>query len=95
MCDVNKVPMAVSVNMDRDFLTSTYSSEVYVFGVGLVYWGLTPQQQPGSGGEMMMKSVCLGDDHCCVKNTQGKVIFLFFVFLIYLKGKTEPAIACR
>ena len=30
------------------------------FGVGLVYWGLTPQQQPGSyqGGEMMMmKSV--------------------------------------
>ena len=25
----------------------------------LVYWGLTPQQQPGSyqGGEMMMKSV--------------------------------------
>ena len=30
--------------------------------VGLVYWGLTPQQQPGSyqGGEMMMmKSVCV------------------------------------
>ena len=28
---------------------------------GLVYWGLTPQQQPGSyqGGEMMMKSVFL------------------------------------
>ena len=28
------------------------------FGL-LVYWGLTPQQQPGSyqGGEMMMKSV--------------------------------------
>ena len=27
--------------------------------IGLVYWGLTPQQQPGSyqGGEMMMKSV--------------------------------------
>ena len=27
--------------------------------VGLVYWGLTPQQQPGpyQGGEMMMKSV--------------------------------------
>ena len=27
--------------------------------MGLVYWGLTPQQQPGSyqGGEMMMKSV--------------------------------------
>ena len=26
---------------------------------GLVYWGLTPQQQPGSyqSGEMMMKSV--------------------------------------
>ena len=26
---------------------------------GLVYWGLTPQQQPGSyqGGEMVMKSV--------------------------------------
>ena len=26
---------------------------------GLVYWGLTPQQQPGSyqGGEMMMESV--------------------------------------
>ena len=26
---------------------------------GLVYWGLTPQQQPGSyqGGEMMMRSV--------------------------------------
>ena len=30
-----------------------------VFGLVLVYWGLTPQQQPGSyqGGEMMMKSV--------------------------------------
>ena len=30
-----------------------------LLGVGLVYWGLTPQQQPGSyqGGEMMMKSV--------------------------------------
>ena len=29
------------------------------FHIGLVYWGLTPQQQPGSyqGGEMMMKSV--------------------------------------
>ena len=30
--------------------------------VGLVYWGLTPQQPPGSyqGGEMMkMKSVCM------------------------------------
>ena len=29
------------------------------FRFGLVYWGLTPQQQPGSyqGGEMMMKSV--------------------------------------
>ena len=28
-------------------------------GLVLVYWGLTPQQQPGSyqGGEMMMKSV--------------------------------------
>ena len=28
-------------------------------GFGLVYWGLTPQQQPGSyqGSEMMMKSV--------------------------------------
>ena len=28
-------------------------------GVWLVYWGLTPQQQPGSyeGGEMMKKSV--------------------------------------
>ena len=28
-------------------------------GFGLVYWGLTPQQQPGSyqGGGMMMKSV--------------------------------------
>ena len=28
-------------------------------GFGLVYWGVTPQQQPGSyqGGEMMMKSV--------------------------------------
>ena len=26
----------------------------------LVYWGLTPQQQPGSyqGGEMMMKPMC-------------------------------------
>ena len=31
----------------------------YKDGKGLVYWGLTPQQQPGSyqGGEMMMKSV--------------------------------------
>ena len=28
-------------------------------GLVLVYWGLTPQEQPGSyqGGEMMMKSV--------------------------------------
>ena len=28
-------------------------------GLFLVYWGLTPHQQPGSyqGGEMMMKSV--------------------------------------
>ena len=33
---------------------------IYIRGFGLVYWGLTPQQQPGSyqGGEMMMmKSV--------------------------------------
>ena len=31
---------------------------------GLVYWGLTPQQQPGSyqGGEMMMKSVFLVEE---------------------------------
>ena len=30
-----------------------------LIGFGCVYWGLTPQQQPGSyqGGEMMMKSV--------------------------------------
>ena len=30
-----------------------------VWFIGLVHWGLTPQQQPGSyqGGEMMMKSV--------------------------------------
>ena len=30
-----------------------------LYRIGLVYWGLTPQQQPGSyqGGEMMMKSV--------------------------------------
>ena len=41
-------------------------SEIYKFkgnlchsGFSLVYWGLTPQQQPGSyqGGEMMMKPV--------------------------------------
>ena len=33
-------------------------SESLSFGL-LVYWGLTPQQQPGSyqGGDMMMKSV--------------------------------------
>ena len=32
--------------------------------LGLVYWGLTPQQQPGSyqGGEMMMKSVFLVEE---------------------------------
>ena len=31
--------------------------------LGWVYWGLTPQQQPGSyqGGEMMIKSVGHGD----------------------------------
>ena len=37
-----------------------YGSASVVFKrFGLVYWGLTPQQQPGSyqGGEMMMKSV--------------------------------------
>ena len=36
-------------------------------GISLVYWGLTPQQQPGSyqGGEMMMKSVfwCRDQSH--------------------------------
>ena len=32
---------------------------------GLVYWGLTPQQQPGSyqGGEMMMKSDVFHDSY--------------------------------
>ena len=31
-------------------------SQDFTLGFGLVYWGLTPQQQPGSyqGGEMMM-----------------------------------------
>ena len=34
------------------------------FGLVLVYWGLTPQQQPGSyqGGEMMMNSVFLVEE---------------------------------
>ena len=36
---------------------------IFILRFGLVYWGLTPEQQPGSyqGGEMMMmmvKSVC-------------------------------------
>ena len=32
--------------------------------IGLVYWGLTPQQQPGSyqGGEMMMMNQFSGGD---------------------------------
>ena len=41
-------------------VTFTYMNCPGQFGLfGLVYWGLTPQQQPGSyqGGEMMMKSV--------------------------------------
>ena len=36
-----------------------FDSRLQMDGLVLVYWGLTPQQQPGSyqGGEMMMKSV--------------------------------------
>ena len=36
-----------------------HSKRVLGSHFGLVYWGLTPQQQPGSyqGGAMMMKSV--------------------------------------
>ena len=34
-------------------------TKLLCYSFDLVYWGLTPQQQPGSyqGGEMMMKSV--------------------------------------
>ena len=41
------VEQASSINVDA------------VCKIGLVYWGLTLQQQPGSyqGGEMMMKSI--------------------------------------
>ena len=41
--------------IDRPTWASVIGSPVWF---GLVYWGLTPQQQPGSyqGGEMMMKS---------------------------------------
>ena len=36
-----------------------FGGRLQAYQDGLVYWGLTPQQQPGSyqGGEMMMKSV--------------------------------------
>ena len=38
-------------------MTSHYVCSGWVWFIGLVYWGLTPQQQPGSyqGGEMMHK----------------------------------------
>ena len=44
----------------QDVYISTIPKKDYNYITdGLVYWGLTPQQQPGSyqGGEMMMKSV--------------------------------------
>ena len=41
------------------FLEKVTLENNLIFEVGLVFRGLTPQQQPGSyqGGEMMMKSV--------------------------------------
>ena len=44
---------------DEEFMTVGMISELINVRDELVYWGLTPQQQPGSyqGGEMMMKSV--------------------------------------
>ena len=52
-----------SRSMRRFRMVSAYFAgfvKIFRMGFGLVYWGLTPQQQPGSyqGGEMMMmKSV--------------------------------------
>ena len=47
---------------------------IAAFHVGLVYWGLTPQQQPGSyqGSEMMMKSVscCNQVEKLCPEETR-------------------------
>ena len=61
----HRVPIyvyAMSMSMSRAFLYIFLIFLKLIFlcrGFGLVYWGLTPQQQPGSyqGGEMMMKSV--------------------------------------
>ena len=47
---VNQAP---TVTMAPNTLVVSSSMQT----LGLVYWGLTPQQQPGQGGEMMMKSV--------------------------------------
>ena len=43
----------------RSALSAEENGEEKRVWFGLVYWGLTPQQQPGSyqGGEMIMKSV--------------------------------------
>ena len=50
----------------RPIMLYAYSllSEGDKVGFGLVYWGLTPQQQPGSyqGGEMMMTPVFLAEE---------------------------------
>ena len=50
-------PSDIVASLHDTFSTVEFTPPINWFG--LVYWGLTPQQQPGSyqGGEMMMKSV--------------------------------------
>ena len=60
------MPNGGSAERDRTspFSNRTINGSYGDIGISLVYWGLTPQQQPGSyqGGEMMMKSVFLVEE---------------------------------
>ena len=61
------LPSVILWSGDIPKMSQTTNYKIY--GLGLVYWGLTPQQQPGSyqGGEMMMmKSVISGQQ---IKNS--------------------------
>ena len=62
--------------------------------VGLVYWGLTPQQQPGSyqGGEMMMKSVFWWRKPEYPEETTDlrQVYYCLLLFLIINNNKPRP-----
>ena len=62
------------------------SKNILTQSKGLVYWGLTPQQQPGSyqGGEMMMKSVFwLRKPEYPEETTQSKGSFLIILYYLY------------